>query len=94
MAQTPFDPLGVGLAALWLVLVCPRREVARTYKGLQFIVKYSKKLASRFAALSSCLCFYANEWGGSMMPIGSFVPGEAVLPLPNIVLEGILCLPV
>ena len=61
MAPNCTDPPGEGLTRLWLVPVCPRRAVAQMHRGLEFMVKHSKRLASRLAALSSCLYSYANE---------------------------------
>lgn len=38
------------------------------------MVKCSKKLAPRFAALSRCLCFYASERGSTLVPTSTLSP--------------------
>lgn len=43
----------------------------------------SKKPAPRLAALSQSPCSYAIEWDSLMASAGSFVPREAMPPLPN-----------
>ena len=43
-------------------------------RGLEFLIKYSKKLVCRLVALSMYLCFYANERARSMAPASYFVP--------------------
>lgn len=66
----------------------------KNHRGLEFMVKCSKKLESRLAALSRYLCSYVNEWSISVAPIGFFVPGEAEPPLPNAFQAWELSLPV
>lgn len=85
-AWTHDDPLEGGLGALGLVGVCPRRAVAGMYRCLGFRIKHSKELASRLAAISRCLCPYANEWGSAVVP--------TITLSPNAVQEGELSLPV
>lgn len=48
--------------------------------------------APRLVALSRCLCSYPNEQGSSLTPTSSFLPGEAMSPLPNALQEGELFL--
>lgn len=102
MAQTHTDPLGDDLTVLWLVLVCPRREVTQMCRCLEFKVKHSKKLVFTLADFRSFLCCYANElinWGGggaagsSMAPTMSFVPGQAGPSLLTALQEGDLSFP-
>lgn len=81
MARTCAD-----LTMLWLLLICPRKT--RTCGCLVSRVKGSKKLASKFATLSGCLCPCANEKDSSVEPASSFVPGEALPSLPNALQEG------
>ena len=38
--------------------ICPIKAVTSMCRSLDFRVKCSKKLVSRLAALSRCLCFY------------------------------------
>ena len=62
------DPLGEGLAALWPVLVCPRKTVSQPHSSLEFIVKCSKMTAPRFFALIRHFCSYASEQGSTLLP--------------------------
>lgn len=81
IAQTHVDPLGVGFAALCLVLACPR-EWSHNCAVLQFMVNQSTKLMPRFAALSLNLCSYATEWVAHGI-CWVFYPREALSPLPH-----------
>lgn len=82
------DPLGECLAVLWLVLVCSRKPVTQLHRGFFFFFsKCNKKLSSRLAALSNCLCSNANELSSSVVPTGPFVPLEAVPFLPDVLSE-------
>lgn len=76
--HTRSDPLGEGLAILWLVPVCLSKAVAGMHRDLVFTVKHSKKQVSRFTALSRCLYSYANEWGSSVAPATSFVSRTSI----------------
>ena len=87
------DSLGEGLAMLQLVSISPRKAVTWLHSCLEFMVKCSKRLAPRFAALSRCLCFDASEWGSTLVPASTFVPTEAMPPLPSALQEGELFLP-
>lgn len=57
MAQIHDGALGVGLAMLGLVQVCPRRAAA--HKSLEFGIKCSKNPVFRLAAHSRCPYIYA-----------------------------------
>ena len=48
-------------------------------KGVGFAGKHAKEPVFGLAALSRCLCAYAEEYVRQMMTAGSFVPGEATL---------------
>lgn len=67
--------------------------VAWLCHGSEFVVKHSQNLAPRFVVFNWSLCFYASECGSSMAPARSFVPGEAVVPLPKSLQGGKLFLP-
>lgn len=60
VSWTHAGSLGEGLTVLWLVLVCLRRAIAGTCRGMEFMEKHSKRAASRLAALSKYFCFCAN----------------------------------
>lgn len=66
---------GEGLTELWLVLVCPRKAVVQQCRGLEFMVKCSRKPTSRLAAFSSIsarmLMNRAAKWH---LRLCSFVP--------------------
>ena len=79
MVHTSTDPLGKGLAMLRLVLVCLRKVVAGMHRGLEFMVKCSKKQVPRFTALSRCLYSYTNEQGSSVASTTSFVPRTSAI---------------
>ena len=63
---TSADALREVVIMLWLVLVYPRKAITYSNSGLEFIVKCSKKPASRYTALSQCLCSYIGEWGSML----------------------------
>ena len=44
--------MGEDLTVLWLLPVCPRKAVTQLHRGLEFMMKCSKELAYRLAALS------------------------------------------
>lgn len=60
VSWTHAGSLGEGLTVLWLVLVCPRRAIEGTCRGMEFMEKHSEREASRLAALSKYFCSYAN----------------------------------
>lgn len=65
----PIIHLGQGFVA-----VCPRRVTTGPSRGLKFMAKHNKKLTCMLAALSSCLCSYADAQGSSMVLASSFAP--------------------
>lgn len=77
-----------GLGVLLSFASLSQNQVVWPYSGLDFMVKFSKKLAQRFATLSQCLSSYAREKGSSMPFTKSFVPTKAVLPFPNALQQG------
>lgn len=46
-----------------------------------FGAKQAKQPVSGLATLSRCFCAYAKEQGRELVPTGSFVPIEVMLPL-------------
>lgn len=84
------DPLGEGLAMLLLFAVLSQKSSRTTRQQFRVYGKCSKKPAPRFEALSQCLYSYARKQGSTT----SFVPGQAVPPLPNALQERELFLPV
>lgn len=78
---------GVGLTALELMHVCPRRAFAPKCRYLERGVKPSKEPVSRLATVSRCLRAYAWRGVVVMAPTTCFVLGEALPRLPD-ALEG------
>lgn len=62
-----------GLAVLLLLSGWSQKLITQPCSDLEFMVKHSKKLTSRFAALCYCLSSYAREQDSSTQPSGFFV---------------------
>ena len=75
------------LTAFVLMQGCPGRAVPSKCRGVEFGVKHSKEQVSRLAALSRCSHTYAEGQGRAMAPTSSFVPREAMPPVPDVVQE-------
>lgn len=85
MPGTHAGSLRGGLTMLGVLQICPRRTVAPQHRGMEFGVKCSKKLVSRLAALSRCLCAYADGQGRVVKnPTRAFVPRDEMSPLPDV----------
>jgi len=84
------DTLGDSLAMLLLFAVLSQKSSRTTRQQFRVYGKCSKKPAPKFAALSQCLYSYDRKQGST----SSFVPGQAVPPLPNALQERELFLPV
>ena len=82
MAWTHTGRLGEGLAVLGLMQIYSRSTVALMCRSLE-LSKVKQKSVSRLAVLSSCLCPCALGVGDAVSTAGSFVPWEAMLPLPD-----------
>lgn len=79
------DLLRVYLPEQWLGTYLSQKMLAkpRSSRGSAFMVTCTTHPATRFPALSHCLCSYTGGNGSSMAPAGSFTHEEAVLPLPK-----------
>lgn len=64
-----------------LMQVWPRRGSHTRKWGCGIWNYQAKQPRSQFAALSRCLCTYAEGQGRKMMPAGSFVPRVSMPPL-------------
>lgn len=79
------DLLRVYLPEQWLGTYLSQKMLTkpRSSRGSVFMVTCTTHPATRFPALSHCLCSYTGGNGSSMAPAGSFTQEEAVLPLPK-----------
>ena len=95
VAWTCSDSLGDGLIEQWSAAFLPHRKfvVWQCSRGLEIMIKHNTHLVPGITAPWH-FCYNTSKHGCSLGSAGTFAYGEAIWPLPNVLLAEKLPLPV